>query len=146
MASAPRIMPPQSSNDRHHDATPRNLDWDLARLTKANVLLVGSEPAVSNLIFSIWSILDAPIEVRRRHERLVLGSLSDRADTLVLHGAETLSSDEQHDLTGWLTARSGRTRVITTASASLLPLVLAQRFSSELYYRLNTIWIDVSGR
>jgi hypothetical protein len=31
MASAPRIMPPQSSNDRHHDATPRNLDWDLAR-------------------------------------------------------------------------------------------------------------------
>src|SRR3954451_183913 len=52
---------------------PRNVDWDLARLTRANVLMVGSDAKISDLIFAIWSMLDAPIRVRRADERLALG-------------------------------------------------------------------------
>lgn len=144
-AAAPRAMTAQSRNDRP-DTQPRNVDWDLARLTKANLLLVGAEQTVSNLVFAIWSILDGPILVRRRNERLVLPSAMDHIGTLVLHGIDTLSLGEQADLYDWLTGRNGRTRVVSTAPAPLLPLVRAQLFNSELYYRLNTIWIDLSDR
>ena len=144
-AAAPRAMTAmtaQSRNDRP-DTQPRNVDWDLARLTKANLLLVGAEQTVSNLVFAIWSILDGPILVRRRNERLVLPSAVDHIGTLVLHGIDTLSLGEQADLYDWLSGRNGRTRVVSTAPA---PLVRGQMFNSELYYRLNTIWIDLSDR
>jgi transcriptional regulator of acetoin/glycerol metabolism len=33
--------------------------------------------------------------------------------------------------------------VISTSSVSLLPLVQSGAFSDDLYYRLNTIWVDL---
>lgn len=143
-AAAPRALTVQPKHDRS-DTQPRNLDWDLARLTKANLLLVGPEQTVSNLVFAIWSILDGPIVVRRRHERLVLPSATEPVGTLVLHGLETLSYAEQASLYDWLSSRRTRTRVVSTAPMPLLPLVQSQLFNGELYYRLNTIWIDLSA-
>ena len=144
-AAAPRALTVQPKHDQR-DTQPRNLDWDLARLTKANLLLVGPEHTVSNLVFAIWSILDGPIVMRRAHERLVLPSTTDQVGTLVIHGLDTLSYQEQADVYEWLTTRSNRTRVVSTASIPLLPLVQLRLFKSELYYRLNTIWIDLTGR
>jgi|SRR5580765_6697587 hypothetical protein len=142
--AAPRMFAPQPRNDR--DANARNLDWDLARVTKANLLLVGAEQTVSSLVFAMWSLFDGPILVRRRHERLALPLASNEIGTLILHGVETLTHEEQGVLYEWLTDRASRTRVVSTAPASLLPLVQANLFSSELYYRLNTIWVDMTGR
>ncbi len=143
-AAAPRAMSAQSRND--FNLPPRPIDWDLARLTKANLLLVGAEQTVSNLVFAMWSILDGPIVVRRRNERLALADSLGPVGTLVLHGVDTLSYQEQADLYDWLTTRTNRTRVVSTSMVPLLPLVRSRLFSSELYYRLNTIWIDTSSR
>jgi len=140
--AAPRVFAPQPRNDRC-DVHPRNVDWDLARVTKANLLLVGGEQTVSNLVFAMWSIFDGPIAVKGPHERLRLLPAADPVGTLVLYGADTLTTDEQASLNHWLVARTGRTRVITTSSVSLLPLVESGAFSDELYYRLNTIWVDL---
>ena len=62
---------------------------------------------------------------------------------MVLYGVDTLTTDEQASLNQWLAARTGRTRVISTSSVSLLPLVQSGAFSDDLYYRLNTIWVDL---
>jgi transcriptional regulator of acetoin/glycerol metabolism len=43
----------------------------------------------------------------------------------------------------WL-ASSNRPQVVSTASAPLLPLVEAGVFNDALYYRLNTVYIDLS--
>lgn len=144
-AAAPRAFTVPSTHDRS-DSQPRNLDWDLARLTKANLLLVGPDQTVTNLVFAIWSILDGPIVVRRRNERLLLPPAADYVGTLVLHGIDTLTLQEQADLYDWLSARRGRTRVVSTAPAPMLTMINASLFSGELYYRLNTIWMDVTAR
>src|SRR4051794_30534448 len=119
--TAPRIFAPQPRNDR--DASPRNLDWDLARVTKANLLLVGAEKTVSSLVFAMWSLFDGPILVRRRPEPLSLPQASHEIGTLILHGVDTLTHEEQGALYQWLTERTSRTRVVSTSAASLLPLV-----------------------
>lgn len=151
MAQAPRLLDqppsarafaPQTRNNRP-ELHAKKADWDLARVTKANLLLVGSEQTVSNLVFAMWSIFDGPIAVRGPHERLRLSPIADSAGTLVLYGVETLSAAEQVALNQWLAARTGRTRVISTSSIALLPLVQSCAFSDQLYYRLNTIWVDL---
>jgi len=151
MAQAPRLLdqpaaarafPPQTRNDRP-ELHAKKADWDLARVTKANLLLVGSEQTVSNLVFAMWSIFDGPIVVRGPQDRLRLSPIADPVGTLVLYGVDTLSVEEQFALNQWLAGRSSRTRVISTSSISLLPLVQSCAFSDELYYRLNTIWVDL---
>ena len=140
--AAPRAFAPQPRSNRP-ELQAKKADWDLARVTKANLLLVGSEQTVSNLVFAMWSIFDGPIVVRGPRERLQLSPAADPVGTLVLYGIDTLSVEEQVALNQWLGARSGRTRVISTSSISLLPLVQSCAFSDELYYRLNTIWVDL---
>ena len=112
-------------------------------MTKANLLLVGAEQTVSNLVFAMWSIFDGPVAVRGPHDRLRLAPASDPVGTLVLYGVETLTGEEQQSLNAWLAAKSGHTRVVSTASVSLLPLVQSRAFDDQLFYRLNTIWVDL---
>jgi DNA-binding NtrC family response regulator len=51
---------------------------------------------------------------------------------------------EQQELLRWLRLGGDKTRVISTASAALWPMVRDGAFSPELYYRLNTVCIRVS--
>jgi hypothetical protein len=121
-------------------------DLDFARATRANLLLVGTEPAVSNLVCSLWSTFDEPLMIRRSGDRLHLPSGSEPVGTMIIHGVETLTEYEQRALQDWLLLRTGRTRVVSTASASLLPRVEDGAFNDSLYYRLNVVCIDLSSR
>ncbi len=123
-----------------------NKDLDVARLRRTNLLLVGTELMVSNLICSLWSNFVEPIVVRRRDERLRLAPSSEPIGTMILYGVDTLTDDEQRALQDWLTVRNGRTRVVSTVSASLLPMVEACAFSDSVYYRLNTVCIDLTSQ
>lgn len=143
-AAALRAFAPRPRNER--DAQRQKMDWDLARLTKANLLLVGAEQTVSNLVFAMWSVFEGPIVTRSRGARLDLPPPEQPAATLIVHGVETLTGDEQGALSEWLEGRGRRTRVVSTAGASLMPMVQTHRFSPALYYRLNTIWIDMTER
>jgi hypothetical protein len=120
-------------------------DWEFARVSRANLLLVGTELMVSNFLCSLWSDLVEPVAVRRRGERLRLPPSSEPVGTMILHAVDTLTDYEQRALKDWLTVRNGRTRVISTASASLLPMVEASVFSDWLYYRLNVVRIDLQS-
>jgi hypothetical protein len=118
-------------------------DRELARRTRANVMVVGRERVVSDVVVSLWRYFQGPILIRRDGERLRLSPTSEPVGTIILHGVDTLTRQEQCALNHWLDADAGRTRVISTAPPSLLALVESEQFDSRLYYRLNTLCLDL---
>ena len=76
-------------------------------------------------------------------ELLVLPSAADTG-TLILHEVGSLTHDDQVRLLAWLDQSAGRTRVVSTASASLFARVEAGLFLERLYYRLNTVSLNVA--
>lgn len=76
-------------------------------------------------------------------DRLMLPS-ADGTGTLFLHEVGSLSHDDQVRLLGWLDRAEGRTRVVSTSTTSLFARVEAGLFIEKLYYRLNTVSINVS--
>ena len=48
-------------------------------------------------------------------------------------------------LLDWLEAAAGRMQVVSTTPATLLPHVQAGAFIEQLYYRLNTVCVDMSA-
>jgi len=48
-------------------------------------------------------------------------------------------------LLDWLDRAAGRTQVVSMTPASLWPRVQAGEFMDRLYYRLNTVCMDVTG-
>lgn len=63
--------------------------------------------------------------------------------TVILSGVEGLALEDQHRLMAWL-ERGDRPRVISTSRVPLLPIVQAGMFIESLYYRLNTMCIDLT--
>ena len=76
-------------------------------------------------------------------EQLVLPSAADTG-TLILHEVGALTHDDQVRLLAWLDQSEGRTRVVSTATASLFARVEAGLFFERLYYRLNTVSLNVA--
>ena len=119
-------------------------DQDLARLTRVNLFLVGADDVVAKLVTSLWPYLVTPVVVRHRGEPLRLSATSRPVGTIVVYDVDSLTADEQQALNLWVCAGSGRARVVSTASASPLPMVEAGAFNDALYYRLNVLTIDLS--
>jgi len=132
-----------SSMNDECDTRSLHMDWDVARITKANLLLIGAEHLVSNLVFSLWSSFSGPVVVRRQDERLQLPLASAAVGTVVLHRVDTLTGDEQTELYDWLSVTKGRTRIVSTVCTSLMPMIEARAFSDRLYYRLNALCVDL---
>jgi hypothetical protein len=120
-------------------------DVDAARACRANLLLVGAEPAVANRVRSLWATFGEPLMLRRSGDRLSLPPSSDPVETMIIEGVETLKDHEQRALQDWLVLRNGRTRVVSTAPVPLLPMVETGSFSAALYYRLNVFYIEVGS-
>jgi hypothetical protein len=121
-----------------------NADLQLARMTKANLLMIGTEGLVVQLMKSLIPDLNQAIVVRCRGERLMLPPASALVATIVLRDVDALADEEQRTLLEWFRSASGFTQVVSTSSAPLLPRVEAGAFSDLLYYCLNTVCIDLS--
>jgi hypothetical protein len=104
----------------------------------ANLLLIGLSGASRDRFEA--SLAQGPVKTWEPGQPLVLPS----DGTLFLHEVGSLTHDDQVRLLAWLERNSGRTRVICTASTSLFPQVEAGRFIDTLYYRLNTVSLDVA--
>jgi hypothetical protein len=135
-----------ASRPPHSDprAVPPSVEADLnvARRSGANVLLVGPEQRLSGPVSTLVPDLypDAPFQRRDRGPMFV--PASSRA-AVVIRDVDALTQDEQLRLLDRLGAAAIRPQVVSTASTPLLPLVEAGAFNASLYYRLNTIYIDL---
>jgi len=107
-----------------------------------NLLLVGTAGAFRLVLEMLWLELREPIVRWRPGQPLEL-PLPGRAATLVLHDVGELTYDDQHRVLRWLERTAGQTRVVSTTTVPLWPGVKAGAFNETLYYRLNTVCVNV---
>jgi Sigma-54 interaction domain len=117
-------------------------DLQVAGMPRTNLLLVGSPGAVRIVMEMLWLDLREPILTWRPGQPLDLPT-PGRASTLVLHDVNELTADEQRRMLDWLDQTGSRIRVVSTSRTSLWPLLKAGAFEDALYYRLNTVCVDI---
>lgn len=131
------------SDNRRRGAEPPTSDEGLARFTKLNLLIMGADDVVARFVTSLWPYFLAPRVVRRRGEELHLLPTSRPAGTILVYDVHTLTRPEQDALHSWMDAGGNRTRVVSTTTQSLLPVLDTGAFNDDLYYRLNVLTLDL---
>ena len=114
-------------------------DWDLLVIAPVNVLLIGEPLTTSAVVDALRPHLVEPLSTVDGHDTLNLPCVG----TVVLSDVEGLVRADQQRLNTWLTDH--RSRLITTSRGSLFPMIAAGMFIESLYYRLNTVCIDLTG-
>ncbi len=148
----PSPLPPPEraeTSSRAADRRPDDgIDWalvdddlDAVRHSKVNLLLIGPECLVMNVIRRAIADVPATIVIPCETGRLPLSHRSLPPGTLVLRDVDALDAAGQAFVFDWLEGASSERQIVSTASTSLLPLVDAGVFDRRLYYRLNTVYI-----
>jgi Sigma-54 interaction domain len=119
-------------------------DCRLARAARVNLLVIHGNGVVRDLLEWLTLDLQKPIATWCTGERLVLPPVASTR-TIILQDVGALTDADQHRLLDWLDRARGRTQVVSTTPAPLLPRVQAGTFIEKLYYRLNTVYMDVTG-
>ncbi len=127
-------------------------DWRLARtahadlqmmgMPRVNLLVVGTPGAIQGVL-ELLAVQNA-VTIWCADEPLSLPSPT-RQTTLVLHDVGLLDYADQLKLLDWLERCGGRAQVISTTPQSLLKRVNGGAFIDTLYYRLNTVCVDVTA-
>ncbi len=117
-------------------------DCRLARAAGVNLLIVVPE-RTRGFADLLMADLATPVVAWRPGERLMLPQAA-QTGTLLLHNVGSLSLHDQRYLVEWLERAAGRTQVVSTTPVPLLPLVQAGTFLAKLYYRLNTVCVDLN--
>ena len=145
---SPETTPHASTPPRKDDSS----DWftvyrdlDLARINKANLLVVGTERLVLSLVGSLIADVKSDCMIQCRDGQLRLPRTSSQSGIVVLRDVDALKREEQRRFRNWLDSASKRVQVVSTASEPLLGLVAARAFDATLYYRLNAVYIDLTG-
>ena len=120
-----------------------HVDLLLMGMPRVNLLLVAADGVVRFVLESLLLDLQEPISTWRPGQQLTLPS-PERGGTLILHEIGSLTVDDQMLLLDWLEKAEGRTQVVSTSPVALLPRVKDGSFIEVLYYRLNTVCVDVT--
>ena len=111
---------------------------------RVNGLLVGSDRALAYLLDALLPEVREPVGRWCPGQQLLLPpTVSIR--TLLVRDVDAMPVADQRRLHEWLHEASSMTQVVSTASASLLPLVECGAFIEALYYRLNVVVIDLAA-
>lgn len=119
-------------------------DLLLMGMPPVNLLLTGGHGVIRNVLGALLKDFDGPIAAWYPGERLVLPQ-DPLAGPIILHEVGLMGYEDQLQLLEWLEQRVGRTQVVSTTSAPLMPQVEAGAFNDTLYYRLNTFSVDVNA-
>ena len=145
---APPIPTPEFRKPRRVAASaPRKdlrKDLQLGLLPRTNVLVVGSSEATRIVLDMLRLDLRGPVLKWQPGQPLELPTRG-RAATMVLEDLTRLTSDEQARILGWLDQVVGQVRVVSTTTVPIWPRVAEGQFNEVLYYRLNTVYVDVGS-
>jgi hypothetical protein len=114
-------------------------------MPRVNMLLVGPGDVVEKALETLAPSVRTPVASWRPGEHFVL-PLTTSIGTMIFRNVDALGLAEQRLLAEWLERVAGRTQVVSTVTAALMPLVESGAFLDVLYYRLNTIYVDVTDR
>jgi hypothetical protein len=121
-----------------------HVDLLLMGVPRVNVLLIAPETVVRSVLDSQLLTLREPIVCWSPGAPLELPPC-DHLGTILLHDVGNLPPSEQLYLLEWLERANGRVQVVSTSATPLLPKVRSGAFIDMLYYRLNTVCVDVTG-
>lgn len=127
-----------------HMARAAHVDLLLMGMPRINLLLIAPDDVVHHVLQSLMLDLWEPVARWSPGGPLTLPSPA-AGGTIVLHDVDALSLVDQRRLVDWLELSKGRTQVVSTTANPLLPLVNAGEFNATLFYRLNTICVDVTS-
>jgi len=116
-------------------------DWRETLRIGANVLVTGPNDALGAFLQAARTELREPI-------RTGVGELPalDDVRTVILTQVDALTGADQQRLQRWLDERrTENVQVLSLTSASLYELVAANAFDADLYYRLNTILLEIQA-
>jgi len=115
-------------------------DCRAAARSRANVLLIGDAPIVRQVVRTFWTYqMQAPLPTWRPGSLL----LPDDAPVIVLYDVNLLSTAQQQALSVRLESTGSAPQIVSTSATPLFARVQAGQFCETLYYRLNTICIDL---
>jgi hypothetical protein len=120
-----------------------HVDLLLMGMPRVNLLLVAPEGVVQYVLESFLLDLRQPMTTWRPGERLALPP-AHLPGTLILHDVGNLSTAEQLELLGWLADVDRDVQVVSTSTTQVMPRVNSGAFLDTLYYRLNTVCVDLA--
>ena len=114
-------------------------DWRALLRTRAHVLVTGPRGALTAFARSARSELREPVVTIPKGAPLFF----DGARTVILSDVNALDTMNQHRLLAWMNeSRNADTQIVSLTSAQVFAFV-AKGFDANLYYRLNTIYLEV---
>lgn len=124
---------------RHADMSAE--PWEAAVAVRLPILLTGPTTTTDVWIHQIQPRLALPVIDVPCIAGVDTAALDD-AGTVILHDIEHLRPPDQKRLLRWLEKAPHRPHLISTSSRALYPQVRAGRFSEDLYYRLNSVYLN----
>ena len=117
--------------------------WTILRTSSVNGLIIGSLHLNARTLAWIDRNLQQPVVWWDPTQTPAPPELA--AGTLVIREVDRLEAGQQERLSRWLCRHRPALRVLALARTSLFDQVVERRFSPELYYRMNTVTIEVRG-
>lgn len=117
-------------------------DLQVSSMPRTNVMVVGNAEATRIVVDMLRLDLRGPVVKWRAGQPLALPAAGS-CTTLVLENLTRLTDEEQIRVLRWLDDVRGKIRVVSTAGVPVWPRVQNGEFNEVLYYRLNTVFVDM---
>ena len=118
---------------------PRPEDWRALLRTGANILLIGPRPALDAFLATAADYLQGPVHLVTPADTIPL----DCSGTLVVYDASSLAENQQEVLMALSGVDANRPQIISLSETHLWRADGPIAVSIDLYYRLNTICLDL---
>jgi len=115
-------------------------DWRATLRLRANVMITGPQDALTAFLHAARPELQEPI----RSANAPLPTPIDGVRTLILADVDRLDETDQRRLRDWFDeGLNANVQVVSLTSISLFSRVSANAFDPDLYYRLNTVLLEI---
>ena len=116
-------------------------EWRMLRVVRPNILVIGAADVVESTVLALVAQLPGSVSYLRPNSP---PPSAEEVEMLVVPDVAALTRDRQHEWLTWLSdVDVRRPQIVATSDVPVYPLVKRDLFSGTLYYRLNTILLDM---
>jgi hypothetical protein len=116
-------------------------DWNTILDARPNLMVCGEPSFIDAFLSTLRPYCLEPIHIIPKNDLSALSYVS--GGTVILDRLADYESDDQRAVLEWLDARGWSQQVIATTDRPLLDLMESRTFSDRLYYRLNTVYLNL---
>jgi len=116
-------------------------EWRMLRAARPNILIIGGSEAVEPAVSAIVGGLPGPVSYLAPN---AAPPSEEDTEMVIVPDVAVLSVERQREWLTWLSDLDARRpQIVATSTVPVYPLVMQETFLEALYYRLNTILLDV---